>query len=62
MPLAELPKFAVWNDADPLRPSCGFELEGDRREGPAGLKCNTVAGLSVYVRPKKSVEPKAETV
>ncbi|HEY1191557.1 MAG TPA: PVC-type heme-binding CxxCH protein [Gemmata sp.] len=59
LPLAELPKFTVWNDTAP-QSVLRFQLDVTTA-GAAKLKFNSVAGLSVYVG-NAPVEPKAETV
>lgn len=59
LPLAELPRFTVWNDTAP-QSVIRFQLDVTTA-GAAKLKFNSVAGLAVYVG-NAPVEPKAETV
>lgn len=59
LPLAELPKFTVWNDTAP-QSVIRFQLDVTAA-GAAKLKLNSVAGLTVYVG-NTPVEPKPETV
>jgi putative heme-binding domain-containing protein len=59
LPLAELPKFTVWNDTA-AQTVLRFQLDVTTA-GTAKLKFNSVAGLSVYLG-SAPVEPKAETV
>jgi putative heme-binding domain-containing protein len=59
VPLAELPKFAIWNDTAELS-VLRFNLDVTTA-GPAKLRFNSVAGLSLYLN-ATPVEPKAETV
>ena len=59
LPLAELPKFTVWNDTA-AQTVLRFQLDVTTA-GAAKLKFNSVAGLSLYLG-TTPVEPKAETV
>ena len=59
LPLADLPKFTVWNDTAP-QSVIRFQLDVTTA-GAAKLKFNTVTGLTVYVG-NTPIEPKAETV
>lgn len=59
LPLAELPKFTVWNDTAP-QSVVRFQLDVTTA-GTAKLKLNSVNGLTVYVG-NQPVEPRAETV
>jgi hypothetical protein len=47
LPLAELPKYSVWNDTAPLT-VLRFQLDVTTA-GAAKLKFNSAAGLSVFV-------------
>jgi putative heme-binding domain-containing protein len=58
LPLAEIPRFVVWNGSDPLS-VVRFQLNATVG-GPAAIKLNGVEGLSIYVG-ETSVEVKAET-
>ncbi len=59
LPLAEQPKFTVWNDTAP-QTVLRFQLDVTTA-GAAKLKFNSVAGLTVYVG-NTPIEPKPETV
>ena len=59
LPLAELPKFTVWNDTA-QQSVVRFQLDVTTA-GTAKLKLSSVAGLTVYVG-NSPIEPKAETV
>lgn len=59
LPLAELPKFTVWNDTAP-QSVVRFQLDVTTA-GAAKLKFNSAAGLTVFVG-NAPVEAKAETV
>ena len=59
LPLAEQPKFTVWNDTAP-QTVLRFQLDVTTA-GAAKLKFNSVAGLTVYVG-TAPVEPKLETL
>lgn len=59
LPLAELPKFTVWNDTA-AQTVLRFQLDVTTA-GVAKLKINSVSGLSLYLG-AAPVEPKAETV
>ena len=59
LPLAELPKFTVWNDTA-AQTVLRFQLDVTTA-GAAKLKFNSVAGLSLYLG-ATPVEAKAETV
>ncbi len=59
LPLAELPKFTVWNNTAE-QSVVRFQLDVTTA-GAAKLKFNSVAGLSLYVG-TTPVEPKAETL
>ena len=59
LPLADLPKFTVWNDTAP-QSVVRFQLDVTTA-GAAKLKFNSVAGLTVYVG-NAPIEPKAETL
>ncbi|MBX3401360.1 MAG: c-type cytochrome [Gemmataceae bacterium] len=58
LPLAEIPRFVVWNGSDPLS-VVRFQLNATVG-GPAAIKLNGVEGLSIYVG-ETSVEAKGET-
>ena len=59
LPLAELPKFTVWNDTA-AQSVVRFQLDVTTA-GQAKLKLNSVAGLSLYLG-TTPLEPKAETL
>ncbi len=59
LPLADLPKFTVWNDTAP-QSVVRFQLDVTTA-GAAKLKFNAVAGLAVYVG-NTPIEPKPETL
>ncbi len=59
LPLAEQPKFTVWNDTA-AQTVLRFQLDVTTA-GAAKLKFNAVAGLTVYVG-NAPIEPKAETL
>jgi putative heme-binding domain-containing protein len=59
LPLAELPKFTVWNDTAP-QSVIRFQLDVTAA-GTAKLKLNATTGLTVYLG-NTPIEPKAETI
>lgn len=58
LPLAEIPRFVVWNGSEPLS-VVRFHLTATVG-GPTAIKLNGVEGLSIYVG-EASVEAKAES-
>ena len=58
LPLAEIPRFVVWNGSEPLS-VVRFQLTATVG-GPTTIKLNGVEGLSIYVG-ETSVEAKSET-